>query len=514
MVTRLALVLGDQLSPAISSLAASDPDTDVVVMAEVQNEASYVPHHAKKLAFVFSAMRQFAGELTQLGWRVEYARLDSPGNQFRSFSEVIGAAIARLKPERVVVTAPGEWRVLQEIEGWAEKFEIPVEILEDDRFVCSRNEFTTWADGRKSMRMEYFYREMRRKTGILMDGDAPVGGRWNFDSENRKPAPSTFSPPAPIRFAPDETVHDVIAMVNDLFPERFGDPEPFWFATTRTEAEAARDDFFDNRLQLFGDYQDAMAMGERFMAHSVLSHYLNIGLLDPLDLCTRAERAYREGRAPLNAVEGFVRQIIGWREFVRGVYWREGRFYTKENALAADIPLPEFYWSADTDMQCVAEVVRQTRDEAYAHHIQRLMVTGAFALIAGIDPHDVHEWYLAVYADAYEWVEAPNVIGMALFADDGVVASKPYAASGAYINRMSDYCGSCRYSVARKTEEDACPFNSLYWDFLIRNEKRFRSNPRIGRAYATWARMKPMVRKAYLARAATLRSRLRDGTRV
>ncbi|MDX2238410.1 MAG: cryptochrome/photolyase family protein, partial [Hyphomonadaceae bacterium] len=271
--------------------------------------------------------------------------------------------------------------------------------------------------------------------------------------------------------------------------DHFGDLRPFWFGVTRADAEAARDHFMRAALPRFGDFQDAMLLGEKFLYHSVLSMYLNVGLLDPLDLCRRAETAYRTGAAPLNAVEGFVRQIIGWREYVRGIYFREGETYTRSNALEAHRPLPEFYWSGETDMACVRACVTQTREEAYAHHIQRLMVTGNFALLAGVDPHAVHEWYLAVYADAFEWVEAPNTIGMALYADGGALASKPYAASGAYIDRMSDYCRGCAYDAKAKTGPGACPFNALYWDFIARHRTRFAGNPRMANIVRTWDKL-------------------------
>ncbi|MEO1014535.1 MAG: cryptochrome/photolyase family protein [Pseudomonadota bacterium] len=510
---RLILVLGDQLSHGLASIAAGDPARDVIVMGEVMAEATYVRHHRKKLVFIFSAMRHFAEELRAGGWRVDYTQLDAAQGR-RSFTELVRDAVTRHRAKRVCVVEPGEHRVAEEFNTWPEALGVDLEILEDDRFLCSRSEFTHWADERKSLRMEYFYRDMRRKTGLLMDGDAPAEGKWNFDAENRKAAPADLKFPAPIGFAPDRMTKEVIALVTATFPDGFGDIEPFDFAVTSEEAERALDDFIENRLPLFGDYQDAMNTGEHFMAHSLLSLYMNAGLLDPLYACAKAETAYREGAAPINAVEGFIRQIIGWREFVRGVYWREGPGYVNRDYLGADIPLPAFYWTGETDMACVRAVVDQTIEEAYAHHIQRLMVTGTFALIAGVRPFDVHEWYLAVYADAYEWVEAPNVIGMALFADGGVVASKPYAASGAYINRMSDYCETCAYSPKRKTEPDACPFNALYWDFLIRNESKLKGNPRVSRAYHTWRRMADQVRAAYLQRANELRSRLRAGERI
>jgi deoxyribodipyrimidine photolyase-related protein len=333
--------------------------------------------------------------------------------------------------------------------------------------------------------MEYFYREMRRGYGVLMAGDQPEGGRWNFDAENRKPPPLRFHPQPPPRFAPDAVTRAVLDLVARRFADHFGDLEPFGWATTRADALAALDAFVRDHLPDFGDHQDAMARGEPFLHHATLSPYLNIGLLTPREVCAAAERAYAKGEAPLNAVEGFVRQILGWREYIRGVYWLKMPEYARSNALRAEQPLPWFYWSGETKLACVAEVVGQLRRHAYAHHIQRLMVTGNLALIAGFAPAQVEEWYLAVFADAFDWVELPNTHGMALFADGGVVGSKPYAASGAYINRMSNYCGDCFYDPKLKSGERACPFNPLYWDFLIRNRERLARNPRLAMPYRT-----------------------------
>jgi deoxyribodipyrimidine photolyase-related protein len=479
---QLILILGDQLTPDISSLEGVSPADAIILLAEVMTEASYVGHHKKKIAFLFSAMRHFADELRQLGWTVAYSKLDDPENAGSLSAEVMRLA-AQHGLTAVRVTEPGEWRVLEELQALGSALDLT--ILPDDRFLASHAEFEAWAEGRKALRMEYFYREMRRKTGLLMakddqGGDQPIGGQWNFDHDNRKPAARDLLMPLPLRFAPDGITNEVIELVADRFADNFGTLEPFWFATTRADAEAAFAHFLKVALPHFGDYQDAMLGGEKFLYHAVVSLYLNCGLLDPLALCSAAEAEYHAGRAPLNAVEGFIRQIIGWREYVRGIYWREGPDYLHRNALGATRPLPGFYWSGETDMACTRAAIAQTRDEAYAHHIQRLMVTGNFALLAGIDPHEVHLWYLAVYADAYEWVEAPNTIGMSQFADGGLLASKPYVSSGAYIDRMSDYCSGCRYKVKLKAGPDACPFNYLYWDFIARDEDRWRANPRMG----------------------------------
>lgn len=499
----IILILGDQLSPDISSLAGADKKRDVVLMAEVMAEATYVGHHKKKIALIFSAMRHFAEALRADGWTVDYVKLDDDANTGDLGGEV-RRALKRHGANNVIATEAGEHRLRAEMDGWENS-----RILEDDRFVATRDEFESWADGRKQLRMEYFYRDMRRKTGLLMEGDEPAGGKWNYDAENRKPAKADLFMPKPPRFEPDDITEDVLKLVEDRFADNFGDLTTFWFAVTAGQAEEALDTFIENALPHFGDYQDAMLEGEPFLYHSLISMYLNIGLLDPLDICRRVEKAYQSGHAPLNAAEGYIRQIIGWREYVRGIYFLKGPEYVSSNFFGNTRKLPEFYWTGETDMACLAAAITQTKEEAYAHHIQRLMVTGNFAMLAGVDPHEVHEWYLAVYADAFEWVEAPNTVGMSQFADGGVLGSKPYASSGAYIDKMSDYCGGCAYSVKKKTGDGACPFNPLYWDFLVRNRDKLGNNPRIGRAYSTWDRMSEEKQQDYLDSAAAVRGGLK-----
>ncbi len=488
MVRALRLLLGDQLSPRMASLRDLDPARDVVMFAEVTAETRYVPHHKKKIAFLFAAMRAFADELSARGVRVRYVRLDDPLNT-GSLGAEVARTVAALKPAELVLTEPGEHRLAAEFESWEANLGIPVEVREDTRFICTHAAFRAWAKGRKQWRMEYFYREMRVSTALLMDGDLPVSGRWNFDSENRKPVDADLFMPKPPRFEPDARTREVLDLVATRFPDHFGDLEPYWFAATHVQAEIALQHFLEHALPAFGDYQDAMLSGEPFLYHSVISMYLNAGLLDARDVCRRAEAEFRAGRVSLNNAEGFIRQILGWREFVRGIYWLRGADYVHTNALGAVRPLPWFYWSGETEMACLKAAIDQTKREAYAHHIQRLMVTGNFALLAGIDPYQVHEWYLAVYADAYEWVEAPNTIGMSQFADGGIVGSKPYASSGAYIDRMSDYCGGCTYDVKAKAGPRACPFNYLYWDFLARNRDKLAGNPRMAPMYRTLERM-------------------------
>ena len=486
----LRLVLGDQLSPDLSSLKEAQPG-DLVLMAEVAEEATYVRHHKKKIAFLFAAMRHFAEELRAAGLNVRYVRLDDPGNQGSLRGEVARALEEDPVLSAVIVTRPGEWRLLQDMETWCDLMPVPVNLLEDTRFIVPLTDFYAWAKGRKQLRMEFFYRDVRRRTGLLMDGQEPAGGQWNFDHDNRRRLPKSLAPPPRWLVPADALTQDVIALVAERFPYHFGDLEPWVFATTRAGAEAARDHFISEILPGFGDWQDAMAKGEPWMWHSLLSVYINCGLLDPLDVCRRAQAQWREGRAPLNAVEGFIRQIIGWREYVRGIYWLKMPGYGQTNALNAHHPLPDFYWTGETGMRCMAEAIGQTKRHAYAHHIQRLMVTGNFALIAGLDPAAVNDWYLLVYADAYEWVELPNTHGMALYADGGLMASKPYAASGNYINKMSDYCGSCAYDVNAKTGPKACPFNYLYWDFIARNRESLAGNPRMALIYKALDRLDP-----------------------
>ncbi|MCJ8191834.1 cryptochrome/photolyase family protein [Sphingomicrobium aestuariivivum] len=488
MATTLVPVLGDQLSHDLASLPDEDPAACVVLMMEVWDEATYVKHHPQKIALLFSAMRHFAAELEEKGFTVDYVKLDDAGNS-GSFTGEVERALERHEVEAIRIVEAGERRVMDAIAGWEHQFGLPMTILPDTRFICSIAEFCAWAQGRSGLRMEHFYREMRLKTGLLMDGEEPAHGRWNFDAENRDSAdPDTDFPERPV-FEPDNITQEVLDLVAGHFGDHFGSLEGFGWPVTAAQAGQALDDFIANRLPCFGATQDAMLTGKDFMNHALLSTSINCGLLDPLEVCRKAEQAYRDGKAPIEAVEGFIRQILGWREYIRGIYWWEDADYGEENFFGNRRHLPDFYWTGETDMHCMAEAVRTTREHAYAHHIQRLMVLGNFALIAGVRPDHVQDWFLTVYADAYEWVEQPNVVGMALFADGGDMASKPYAASGNYINKMSDYCRHCRYDVKKKTGEDACPFNALYWDFMDRNRDKLEGNHRIGRIFATWDRM-------------------------
>ena len=485
----LRLILGDQLNENISSLRDVNKLTDNILICEVKSEATYVKHHKKKIAFLFSAMRHFSKFLEESNFKLKYVKYDDVNNSGSLFGEVKKATDIN-NYKKIIVTKPNEFRLYSEILEWENKLNIHVEIRDDDRFLCTTDEFNTWANDRKQLRMEFFYRNMRRKYNILMDGDEPIGGQWNYDSENRKPPKNGLKIPDSYSNKPDEITKDVIKLVDQNFKDHFGDLLPFNFAVTRQQALIILDEFIDKRLGMFGDFQDAMIEGEPWMFHSHISFYLNCGLLTPLECIKAVEGAFYDNRAPLNAVEGFIRQVLGWREYIRGVYWYKMPEYKSENFLEASRKLPEFYWTGKTNMNCLKQCITETKENSYAHHIQRLMVLGNFVLLTGIKPDEVNNWYLAVYSDAYEWVELPNVTGMILYADGGVLASKPYAASGAYINRMSNYCKSCHYKVSSKNGEDACPFNYLYWDFLIRNENKLRNNPRMGLIYRNLDKMK------------------------
>jgi deoxyribodipyrimidine photolyase-related protein len=509
VVGRLILVLGDQLGRDISALRAADKSRDQVVMAEVFAEGRSVAHHPQKIILILSAMRKFASGLAADGWNVAYSRLDDPDNTQSIPGELVRRAAAHNASE-VLATTPGEWRLIAALEDTP----LRVTLLPDDRFLCSEADFTVWAEGRKELRLEYFYRMLRRRTGLLMEGDTPAGGKWNFDPENRKPAKPDLFRKRPLRFAPDAVTEEVTALVERRFPDHFGNARPFGWATDREGALRALDHFVTHALPSFGSEQDAMLADDPTLSHALLSPYLNTGLLSPMEVCRRAEAEWVAGRAPLSAVEGFIRQIIGWREFVRAIWQREGPDYAGRNLLGHRRALPALYWGGPTAMNCLSHAVAQTRDMAYAHHIQRLMVTGNFALLAGVDPAEVHKWYLAVYIDAYEWVEAPNTVGMSQFADGGIVGSKPYVSSGAYIDRMSDYCAGCAYSVKAKTGPQACPFNLLYWHFLDRHSKQFARNPRMAQMYRNWDRMDADLKAQVLAAAEAFLARLDAGEPV
>ncbi len=507
----LRIILNDQLSATLPTLMGVNERDDVILMGEFHDDWLSTAHHKKKIAFLWAAARHFAEELRQNGLTVRYCAADGEHGT-NNLVSAIEQAIAAHAPDRVMITEPNDYAVAQAVAEWSAVGSIPLIVLADDRFVCSRSAFAAWAAGKKQLRMEYFYREQRRKTGLLLEPDGtPTGGAWNYDSDNRRPPGVGLTGPRRLSHPKSATTRAVLRVVATRFPGHFGALEPFHFAVTRQQALAELDDFIVNLLPRYGTYQDAMVTGEPYLYHSLLSSYLNAGLLLPLEMCQRAEAAYGRGDAPLNAVEGFIRQIIGWREYVRGIYHHHMPAYGQLNYFNADRPLPALYWGAATSLFCVAEVVRHTHTHAYSHHIQRLMITGNLALLAGIDPKAVQEWYLGVYADAFEWVEMPNTVGMALFADGGMMASKPYAASGKYINRMSTFCQSCAYDPEQSLGTTACPFNALYWDFLARHSDKLSGNPRMTMIYANWRKMGADKQAALRDKAAETLSRLESG---
>jgi deoxyribodipyrimidine photolyase-related protein len=486
---RFGLILGDQLNHQIATLKYLNQEEDIILMAEVLEETTYVAHHPQKIALIFSAMRHFAKELKAQGWKVRYHPFKRESD-IKKLVDFIADQQQCYPANALVVTQCGEYRLQHEIENiWSAALKLAIVCLDDDRFFCSLEQFKQWSTQHKTLRMEYFYREMRKQTQYLIHEQQPVGGQWNFDQANRKAW--TGEPPliSALVFERDQIDQDVIELVKKEFAHHIGNIESFHWATTRQNALLALNHFIANRLPYFGDYQDAMIYGSDFMFHSLLSPYLNCGLLLPREVCDAAQSAYYNGQAPLNAVEGFIRQILGWREYVRGIYWLSMPEYRNQNTLQSTTALPQYYWTGETKMACMAECFRNTFQHAYAHHIQRLMVTGNFALLAGVHPNEICEWYLAVYADAYEWVELPNTLGMVMHADAGLMASKPYAASGNYIHKMSNYCQHCAYNVKTKTEADSCPYNSLYWYFMHRHEALFRHNPRMAMLYKTFDRL-------------------------
>lgn len=477
---QLVVVLGDQLNADSAVFDGFDRHQDVVWMAEVAEESTHVWSHKARIAVFLAGMRNFSASLERRNFRVDYHRLDARGNQ-GTLADELESAIRRLKPQRLVMALPGDWRVKRAIEEVAGVTSRELDIRPDRYFFSTPEQFALHAKGRKQLRSEYFYRQLRREHDILMEGQQPVGGKWNYDGDNRgnfgKSGPGQVSDP--VRFKPNAITREVLELVDRKFANHPGNLSHFDWPVTSRQARRALDDFVAHRLPQFGLYQDAMWTDQPYLYHSRISAALNLKLLDPRDAIDQAVVAYHTGKAPLNAVEGFVRQILGWREYVRGVYWLLMPEYLTRNQLVANQPLPDFYWTADTDMHCLHHSIRQTLDYGYAHHIQRLMVTGLFALLLGVNPRAVHEWYLAVYVDAVEWVELPNSLGMSQFADGGVMASKPYVATGKYIQRMSNYCQGCRFDPALATGEEACPFTTLYWDFLRRHRGELEKNPRM-----------------------------------
>ncbi|MDR5866608.1 cryptochrome/photolyase family protein [Halomonas koreensis] len=482
----LLLVAGDQLDPELPSLRDA-PDEAVIALCEVAEEGRYVPHHPQKIALMFSAMRHFAARLRDAGRRVHYSALDDPDNAQTLIGEAERLA-ALYGCDEIRATRPGEWRLWQAMAARREA-SLPWRLYEDERFFTTPEDFAAWARDRRAPRLEHFYRAQRRRTGLLMDGDAPAGGHWNLDADNREPLPERLRVPRPPRHRRDAVTREVLSLVAERFDTHFGTLDAFHWPVTRRQALVDLRHFLESLLPAFGRYQDAISDAEPFLFHSRLAAALNLGLLSPREVCAAVEREYRAGRAPLNAAEGFIRQVLGWREYVRGLYWTRMPDYKRGNPRGASRGLPAFYWTGDTELRCLRRAIEMTREHAYAHHIQRLMVTGNFALLCEVAPAALCDWYLAVYADACEWVELPNTLGMVLHADGGLMGSKPYCASGKYIDRMSDHCRHCRYDPRRVTGEDACPFNSLYWRFLETHREALSGNHRMKLIYGALDRM-------------------------
>ena len=474
----LRLIFADQLSIGSSLIKEASQEHDVFLFCEVDGEINYTSHHTKKVIFLLSAMRHFSELLQEKGYAVCYIKHDDPKNT-QSFEGEIKRAIKKFEVETVEYILPGEYRVKDILRKIEQDTRLPFNEHEDIKFIVNLDDFKTWKKNKKSLLMESFYRENRKQYNILMDKDKPEGGEWNYDKSNRKTPPKEYSPKPPLMFEADEITSELIQTLSTKLNKHIGDAQGFHFAVTRKQALAVLRYFIDNNLNHFGDYQDAMLEDEPWMTHSHISFYLNIGLLTPMECIEQAIKAYQKKKVAINNAEGFVRQILGWREYIRGIYWSYMPDYQSLNFLDASRDLPALFWSGKTRMNCLSQCVGQTINEAYAHHIQRLMVIGNFCLLAGIDPKQVQDWYLAVYADAFEWVELPNVQGMILYADGGIMASKPYAASGAYINKMSNYCKGCSYNVNKKTGEKACPFNYLYWCFMDKNKEKLKSNHRL-----------------------------------
>jgi deoxyribodipyrimidine photolyase-related protein len=503
----LILVLGDQLDRESAALTACDKRQDLILMIEARNESERTGSHKARTALFLSAMRHHAAWLEQRGFSVDYTRIDRP--EAASFSTGLTAAITRNSPQHILMVEAGEYGVREEIDRTCASRGVPLKQLADTHFLYSREEFTSWRKQHKTLVMEHFYRHMRKRHDVLMQDGKPAGGKWNFDRKNRVPfglgGPGMI--PTPPQYIPDTLTSEVMNDVERNFPGNPGHLDRFAWPVTREQALSMLDDFIKHRLAAFGPFQDAMWQGHALLYHSGISAALNLKLLNPREVIAAAISAYEEKQAPLQSIEGFIRQILGWREFVHGVYWSEMPGYTEGNALQANQPLPRFYWDGNTDMQCLRSVIEQTLETGYAHHIQRLMVTGLFALLLGVRPQEVHEWYLAVYVDAVEWVEAPNTLGMSQYADGGLLASKPYAASGRYIQRMSNYCTDCRYAPDQSSGDLACPFTTLYWDFLMRHEARFSTHPRAAMQWRMLNRLEDGRKSAIATRADQLRTR-------
>jgi len=494
-MTILRLILGDQLNPMHSWFAQTDRNA-VYVLMEIRQETDYVLHHAQKIIGIFAAMRSFARYLAAHGHRVHYLKIDDADN-LQSLPANLGALIEHYPVHRFEYQLPDEWRLDQQLQTYCRNLAITSQVCDSEHFYSKRDEAAQLFGPRGHLLMEMFYRRMRVKHGVLLeDNQRPVGGQWNYDHDNRKAWPG-----APAMSFDNRSRQDHSALCRDIVAAGVGsfgdaDANDFRWPLNRDEALGQLDDFIVHGLPYFGDFQDAMTRRSWRLFHSLLSFALNCKMLNPREVVARAEAAYMEGQAPLTATEGFIRQILGWREYVRGVYWAKMPDYLGHNHFDHHRPLPSWFWSGETHMNCLAAAIGQSLQYAYAHHIQRLMVIGNFSLLAGLSPDAVHRWYLGVYIDAFEWVELPNTLGMSQFADGGLLATKPYVSSAAYINRMSDYCKGCRYDKKIRTGDRACPFNALYWDFFQRHRDTLNHNPRLSMVYRNLDRFSAAERDA------------------
>ena len=485
---KLRLILGDQLNLQHRWFSEID-DATIYVLMEVRQETDYVLHHAQKILAIFAAMRELARQLREAGHKVHYIAIDDASN-LQSMPANIDALIDRYQAGAFEYQEPDEWRLDEQLYQHGRRSPVPWLMVDSDHFYTTRNHAADIFTGRKQWLMEFFYRQMRVEHQVLMEAPKkPLGGQWNYDHDNRKPWRGVPAEPPDVRTSHDHS--DLWATIVHAGVASFGNPKAaqLAWALNREEALQQLDAFIDNALPQFGDFQDAMSSKAWRMFHSLLSFSLNVKILNPREVVARAEAAYHAGQAPLSAVEGFIRQILGWREYVRGVYWANMPGYAEKNFFGHTRPLPTWFWDGKTNMNCLSHAITQSLEQAHAHHIQRLMVIGNFALLAGLDPAQVHRWYLGVYIDAFEWVELPNTVGMSQFADGGLLATKPYVSSAAYIDRMSDYCKGCHYDKKARNGELACPFNALYWDFFQRNAATLARNPRIGMAYRQLEKM-------------------------
>jgi deoxyribodipyrimidine photolyase-related protein len=480
MTRNLILILGDQLNIDATAFDGFDPVEDFIFMAEVHEESTHVWSSKARIAVFLSGMRHFRERLLERNWPLRYRYLHDPENR-GTLRDELTSAMLELAPQKLIMTAPGDYRVLMSLREVARQNGLTLDVRDDLHFLTTVRDFASFSKGRKELRMEYWYRQLRRRDGILMEGDQPIGNQWNYDQDNRKSFGKSgpTGVVSPLSFKPDAITREVIDLVSGHFSDHPGSLNHFDWPVTPEDAERALDDFIEHRLPFFGPHEDAMWTGEPWLFHSRLSMALNLKLLSPRSVIDRVEQAYTHGKVPLESAEGFIRQVLGWREYVRGIYWTRMPDYLDLNALNATADLPSFFWNGETPLRCLSHCLRQSLDYGYAHHIQRLMVIGLYALLYGVHPKAVHQWFLAVYVDAVEWVELPNTLGMSQYGDGGILGSKPYIATGQYIHRMSNYCVGCVYDPGQRLGPKACPFTTMYWDFLIRHRERLSKNPRM-----------------------------------